>query len=144
MAALTLLLTDALPLTASLLIVAIVAWPHPRVRRHRISNYFFLRRIRAQERSHTLGGSDVVPAGRLPRTPAGTTRGGAWPPGEVEAAPPLGAAVHHPGAAAPPQTPVDAGSRTGCASTGLSSAGAGAGHPAGNPAPAGPKTVTRG
>ncbi len=51
------MLGPALPTTTALLIAAIVAWPHRRVRHHRISNYFFLRRLRAQNRRRTPGGA---------------------------------------------------------------------------------------
>jgi hypothetical protein len=131
MATVTILLGEALPATAALLIVAVVAWPHRRVQLHRISNFFFLRRIRAQQsRSRTPGGSANA-GSAVPRQLLPARAGCESPDADRFEAPPAhpslpDTASHHPGTAVSgrPPTPVGAGVSRGLASTGPTLAGA--------------------
>lgn len=133
--------TVAFVVAALVEMVVILAWPNRAVRHHRVSNWFFLRRLRRQQAwSRTPDGStssgDMNPQWS-PET-AGVER--RVEPAAPPATPTLVGAIDPRTGTAPtrPQTPVNIGRHPGRRSPASTSVGAGAGHHSGSLAPTGP------
>jgi hypothetical protein len=133
-------IVDALTLAAvGMLVGTLVEWLWSQTweLRFLIESTLFMRRVRAEARSHTPGGS--ASPGQHPQCQPGKEAGDAEPPTKLAGAAPAasGAAVSHPETAAPTPAPVDADLPRGPASTGPTSAGAGrTPSPPTSPAPA--------